>query len=95
MHASQIILAPIQSESSFAGLEHQRYSFKVHQDATKTQVKAAIQSIYKVTVTGVATSAVPNKPKRRGIHQGTRSGYKKAVVQLKAGDSIQIFEGVH
>ena len=48
-----------------------------------------------VTVTRVNTSTVKAKPKRRGTFLGTRPGYKRAIVQLKAGDTIQIFEGVH
>ena len=95
MEATQVIIAPVQSEKSFSGLEHQRYSFKVHPDATKTQIRVAVEKIFKVSVTGVATSTVKAKPKRRGAFLGTKPGYKKAVVQLKAGDTIQIFEGVH
>lgn len=92
---TQVLIAPIQSEKSFAGLEQQRYSFRVHPEATKHQVREAVTSLFNVTVTGVATSTVKDKPKRRGAFKGVKSGYKKAVVQLKDGDTIQIFEGVH
>ena len=95
MEATHVILAPVQSEKSFSGLETQRYSFKVHPDATKTQIRGAVEKIFGVTVLGVATSTVKAKPKRRGAFKGIKPGYKKAVVQLKDGDSIQIFEGVH
>jgi len=94
MDDTQIILAPVQSEKSYTGLEFNRYVFKVHPDATKVQIRKAIERINNVTVISVNTSTSKPKPKRRGAFQGTRSGYKRAVVQLKAGDSIQIFEGV-
>jgi large subunit ribosomal protein L23 len=95
MDARQIIISPVQSEKSYQGLEHNRYVFKVHPDATKTQIRNAIQTINGVTVTNVNTVTVKPKPKRRGVFQGVKPGYRKAIVTLKAGDSIQIFEGVH
>ena len=91
-----VILAPVQSEKSYAGLEFNRYVFKVHSDATKEQIRQAVELTNPgVTVTSVNTSTVKAKPKRRGTFLGIRPGYKRAVVQLKAGDTIQIFEGVH
>ena len=96
MEHQQIILAPVQSEKSYAGLANNRYVFKVHSSATKVQIRKAIEATNPgVTVTSVNTSTVKAKPKRRGAFLGTRPGYKRAVVQLKAGDTIQIFEGVH
>jgi large subunit ribosomal protein L23 len=94
MDHTQIILSPVQSEKSYGALEHNRYVFKVHPDATKVQIRKAIEALNNVTVLSVNTSTTKPKPKRRGTFQGTRSGYKRAVIQLKAGDSIQIFEGV-
>jgi len=91
-----IILAPVQSEKSYAGLEFNRYVFKVHSDSTKEQIRQAVELTNPgVTVTSVNTSTVKAKPKRRGAFQGIRPGHKRAIVQLKAGDTIQIFEGVH
>lgn len=96
MDLRNVILAPVQSEKSYAGLEYNRYVFKVHSDATKEQIRQAVELTNPgVTVTSVNTSTVKAKPKRRGTFQGIRPGYKRAVVQLKAGDTIQIFEGVH
>ena len=96
MDLRNVILAPVQSEQSYAGLEHDRYVFKVHSAATKEQIRAAVELTNPgVTVLSVNTSTVKPKPKRRGLFQGTRPGYKRAVVKLKSGDSIQIFEGVH
>lgn len=95
MDARQIILAPVQSEQAYAGIENNRYVFKVHSEATKTHIRKAVIELFNVTVTSVNTSTVKSKPKRRGAFLGSKPGYKRAVVQLKAGDSIQIFEGVH
>jgi large subunit ribosomal protein L23 len=65
----------------------------VHQDAHKTQVRQAVEELFDVKVLKVAIIKVQGKPKRRGQFRGIRPGWKKAVVQLKAGDSIEIFEG--
>ncbi len=93
MHAGQIILAPIVSEKSYEGSTRSRYTFKVHSDAHKTQIRQAIEELFDVKVTRVNVITVQAKPKRRGIHRGTRPGWKKAVVQLRPGDTIEIFEG--
>jgi large subunit ribosomal protein L23 len=90
-----VILGPVQSEKSYQGLEHNRYVFKVHADATKPQIRQAIAKLHEVTVLSVNTAHVKDKPKRRGAHKGIKPGYKRATVQLKAGDTIKIFEGVH
>lgn len=96
MDLRNVILAPVQSEKSYAGLAYNRYVFKVHPDANKEQIRHAVELTNPgVTVTSVNTSTSKAKPKRRGQFLGTRPGYKRAVVQLKAGDTIQIFEGVH
>ena len=96
MDLRNVILAPVQSEKSYAGLEYNRYVFKVASGANKEQIRQAVQLTNPgVTVTSVNTSTVKAKPKRRGQFLGTKPGYKRAIVQLKAGDTIQIFEGVH
>lgn len=96
MDLRNVILAPVQSEKSYAGLEHDRYVFKVANGANKEQIRQAVELINPgVTVVSVNTSNVKSKPKRRGAFLGRKPGYKRAVVQLKAGDTIQIFEGVH
>ena len=96
MDLRNVILAPVQSEKSYAGLAFNRYVFKVDPRASKEQIRQAVELTNPgVTVTSVNTSTVKAKPKRRGAFLGTRPGYKRAVVQLKAGDTIQIFEGVH
>ena len=93
MHAGQIVLAPVVSEKSYSGTADGRYTFKVHPDAHKTQIKQAVEELFKVKVRWVNIVKVQAKPKRRGAIKGTREGWKKAIVQLRAGDSIQFYEG--
>ena len=95
MHPSQIILAPIVSEKSYGGTPDGKYTFRVHSDAHKTQIRQAVEELFDVKVERVNVVKVQAKPKRRGLIRGTRPGWKKAIVQLKKGDSIEIFEGVH
>ncbi len=93
MHASQVVLAPIISEKSYAASVLGTYTFRVHPDAHKTQIRQAVEELFEVKVERVNVIKVPAKPKRRGAYRGTRPGWKKAVVQLRAGDTIEIFEG--
>ena len=93
MDATQIVLAPIVSEKSYAASARGSYTFKVHPDAHKTQVRQAVEELFEVKVVGVNLIKMPAKPKRRGMIKGTRPGWKKAIVELKAGDKIDIFEG--
>ncbi len=93
MHASQVILAPIVSEKSYAGSTRGSYTFRVHSDAHKTHIRQAVEELFEVKVVRVNVIKVQARPKRRGAFKGTRQGWKKAVVQLRAGDTIEIFEG--
>ena len=93
LHPGQVLLRPVISEKSYEQITQNKYTFKVHQDAHKTQVRQAVEELFDVKVTAVNILKVQPKPKRRGIHKGVRQGWKKAVVQLKPGDSIEIFEG--
>lgn len=93
LHAREILLAPVVSEKSYAGLADRRYTFKVHKDAHKTQVRQAVEEVFGVEVERVNVIKVQAKPKRRGLFKGTRPGWKKAIVQLKEGHTIEIFEG--
>jgi large subunit ribosomal protein L23 len=72
----------------------QQIAFEVVKDANKIEIRNAVQSLFKVTVTGVRTQLVRGKEKRVGRFSGRRPGWKKAIVTLKAGDSISFFEGV-
>jgi large subunit ribosomal protein L23 len=93
LHPNEVLLAPVVSEKSYSYIAQNKYTFKVHQDAHKTQVRQAVEELFSVKVVGVNIVKVQSKPKRRGMFRGTRPGWKKAIVQLKAGDSIEIFEG--
>jgi len=93
VHASQVLLKPIVSEKSYEATTRGSYTFKVHPDAHKTQIRQAVEELFSVKVERVNIVKVAAKPKRRGLHRGTRPGWKKAVVQLRAGDTIEIFEG--
>jgi large subunit ribosomal protein L23 len=93
MHASQVILAPVLSEKSYAGATKGTYTFKVHPNSHKTQIRQAVEELFEVKVARVNVIKVQAKPKRRGQIKGTRPAWKKAVVQLRAGDTIEIFEG--
>lgn len=93
MHAHQIVLAPIVSEKSYHGSVHGTYTFRVHSDAHKLQIRNAVEELFEVDVVRVNVIKVQAKPKRRGQIRGTRPGWKKAIVQLKPGQSIEVFEG--
>ncbi len=89
----QVLLAPVVSEKSYSLIEDSKYSFKVHSKAHKTQIRQAVEELFDVTVLSVNVVTVKPKPKRRGVHRGTRPGWKKAIVRLAEGDKIDIFEG--
>ena len=93
LHPAQVLLAPVVSEKSYHQITENRYTFKVHKDAHKTQVRQAVEQLFDVKVERVNIVKVQPKPKRRGLHKGIKPGWKKAVVQLRQGDSIEIFEG--
>ena len=93
LHPSQVLIRPVISEKSYEQITQNKYTFKVHQDAHKTQVRQAVEELFDVKVVAVNMIKVQAKPKRRGIYKGTRPGWKKAIVELKAGDSIEIFQG--
>ena len=83
LHPNQILLAPVVSEKSYSLINDNKYTFKVHKDAHKTQVRQAVEQLFDVTVEAVNISQVPSKPKRRGTVRGRKPGWKKAVVQLR------------
>jgi len=93
LHPGEVLISPVVSEKSYGQIVQNRYTFKVHQDAHKTQVRQAVEELFDVKVLNVNIVKVQPKPKRRGVHKGVRQGWKKAIVQLKPGDSIEIFEG--
>jgi len=91
--AREVIIRPVVSEKSYALLAANKYTFRVHDEAHKTQVRQAIEEVFGVRVQGVRTSWVKPKPKRRGWTSGKTRRWKKAVVQLHPEDSIELFEG--
>ena len=93
LDSNQILIAPVVSEKSYRLIEERKYSFRVHQDAHKTQVRQAVEELFDVKVIAVNISQVRPKPKRRGAVRGTKQGWKKAIVQVREGDEIQIFQG--
>jgi large subunit ribosomal protein L23 len=90
---TQVLLAPVVSEKSYALAEHSKYTFKVHPDAHKTQIRQAVEQLFEVHVEGVNIIKVQAKPKRRGTFKGTKPGWKKAIVQLRQGETIEVFGG--
>jgi large subunit ribosomal protein L23 len=93
LHPAEILISPVVSEKSYHQITENRYTFKVHKAAHKTQIRQAVEELFDVKVVGVNVVKVQPKPKRRGVFRGTRPGWKKAIVELKAGDKIDIFEG--
>jgi large subunit ribosomal protein L23 len=93
LDSRDVLIAPVVSEKSYSLITENKYSFRVHQKAHKTQIRQAVEELFDVKVLAVNVSKVQAKPKRRGFHKGTRPGWKKAIVQLREGDKIEIFEG--
>ena len=93
LHPNEVLLAPVVSEKSYSLIADRKYSFRVHPKAHKTQVRQAVEELFNVKVERVNISMVQAKPKRRGMRSGKKPGWKKAIVQVREGDSIEIFEG--
>jgi large subunit ribosomal protein L23 len=94
MDPSQIIMRPVVTEKSFVQAEIGKYTFRVHPDAHKTQIRQAIEQLFDVSVRDVRTVSVKGKPKRRGLYAGRTRTWKKAIVQVGPGDTIPIFQGL-
>ena len=93
MDARQVIIEPVVSEKSYALMTDGKYTFRVNDRAHTTQIARAVEEVFDVRVAAVRTSKVRAKPKRRGVHSGRTRSWKKAVVELAAGDRIELFEG--
>ncbi len=91
MTAHEIIIRPIVSERSYAQMEQNKYTFEVHRDANKYQIKDAIEELFNVKVTSVNTLNVKPKTKRVRMVAGKTRSWKKAIVTVAEGDSIEIF----
>ena len=88
------IVRPLITEKTSAAYQNRaEYVFEVHPDATKPQIRSAIEQLFGVKVTDVWTSNQRGKTKRMGTTTGRRPNWKKAIVKLREGDTIEIFEG--
>jgi large subunit ribosomal protein L23 len=90
--ARDVIIRPVVSEKSYAGIEANTYTFLVDKRANKTEIKEAIQRIWNVQVTSVRTLNRKGKVKRRRWTMGKRADEKRAIVTLAEGERIEIFE---
>lgn len=89
-----VILRPVVSEKSYAMIADNRYTFEVEKSATKPQIASAITEIFDVTVLKVNTMNVKGKPRRLRWKSGMTRSWKKAIVTLEEGDSIEFFEAM-
>ena len=88
-----ILIRPVVSEKSYALLDENKYTFVVAPDANKTQIKQAVEEVFRVTVTGVNTLNRQGKRRRTRTGWGKRVDTKRAIVTLAEGDRIDIFGG--
>jgi large subunit ribosomal protein L23 len=96
MEPTHVIIHPVLTEKSYVLAEAGKYTFRVHEKAHKTQIRQAVELLFDVKVVEVRTSSVKSKPKRRGQTAGRTRKWKKAIVQVREGDTIpvfQVFEG--
>ncbi len=91
---SRIILRPVVTEKGTALKEQNKYLFEVDRRANKVEVKQAVEALFNVKVAAIHTVAMRGKVKRLGRFVGRSSDWKKAIVTLKEGHSIEFFEGV-
>ncbi len=89
-----VVLAPVVTEKSTQGAEHNQVTFRVDRRATKPEIKQAVEGLFEVKVTKVNTLNVRGKVKRFKGRLGKRSDYKKAIVTLSEGDSIDVSTGI-
>ncbi|MGQ0632887.1 MAG: 50S ribosomal protein L23 [Sporichthyaceae bacterium] len=88
-----ILLSPVISEKSYGLLDENKYTFLVHPDANKTQIKISVEKVFGVKVTGVNTINRVGKRKRTRAGFGTRKATRRAIVTVAEGDRIDIFGG--
>jgi len=88
-----VLLAPVISEKSYGLLDENKYTFLVHPDANKTQIKIAVEKVFNVRVTGVNTINRKGKTRRTRFGMGKRKDTRRAIVTVAAGDRIDIFGG--
>jgi large subunit ribosomal protein L23 len=94
MEHTQVIIRPVVSEKSYVLSAANRYTFRVHSEAHKTQIRQAVEALFDVHVIDVRTLSIKSKPKRRGATRGRTRRWKKAIVQVRPGETIPIFQGL-
>lgn len=94
MDTRDILIKPIITEKSTAMMAEGKYTFQVPLKANKYQIRDAVEEVFQVKVASVSTMRMEGKTKRMGRYVGKRSDWKKAIVTLKEGESIELFEGV-
>ena len=94
MEHTHVIIRPVVSEKSYVLAAADRYTFRVHGDAHKTQIRQAVEELFDVHVLDVRTLSVKSKPKRRAATRGRTRSWKKAIVQVRPGETIPIFQGL-
>lgn len=94
MHLYKVLQRPLITEKNSALQAQGKYAFKVAEEANKEQIKQAVEKAFKVTVTGVNVMMVAGKRRRMRGREVTSPSWKKALVTLKSGDKIELFEGV-
>jgi large subunit ribosomal protein L23 len=88
-----VLLAPVISEKSYGLIDEGKYTFIVHPEANKTQIKIAVEKVFNVKVLSVNTINRAGKRKRTRLGFGKRNDTKRAIVSLAAGDRIDLFGG--
>ncbi|HEY8416825.1 MAG TPA: 50S ribosomal protein L23 [Limnochordales bacterium] len=95
MHVRDVLVRPLVTEKSTRLMsEENQYTFQVHPDATKVDIRRAVEELFKVKVLSVRTMWVRGKTRRFGRYVGKRPDWKKAIVKLAPGQRIEIFEGL-
>jgi large subunit ribosomal protein L23 len=94
MNLYEVLTRPLVTEKSTVLQAQGKYGFEVAKDANKRQVKDAVEKAFKVNVTGVNIIVVPGRMRKIGRNASLTPSWKKAIVTLKAGDKIELFEGV-
>ena len=91
-----IIISPVMTEAAYDRFENKTYTFKVLPTATKPEIAAAVEKLFKVKVASVNTISMKKKPRRLGVHNGYTSEWKKAIVKLtEDSETIEFFDGMN
>jgi large subunit ribosomal protein L23 len=93
MHIYEVLRRPIVTEKGTLMAEHNQYAFEVHLNANKSMVREAVERRFGVTVLQVNVMRMPGKTRRFGRRVSTTSSWKKAIVTLAQGQTIEVFEG--